>query len=95
MFTFARSLGNDIDEKQGRHLSLNGCLLFLTTTEGRCLCEETVVLTPIINNFSMQKRTYCKFVIISISAEVIRLFRIKVFTHVKFGKREREKSLLK
>ena len=37
----------------------------------------------------MQKRTHCKFVIISISAEVIRLFRIKVFTHVKFGKRGR------
>ena len=46
----------------------------------------------------MQKRTHCKFVIISISAEVIRLFRIKVFTHVnhvKFGKGEREKSLHK
>ena len=40
MFTFARSLGNDIGEKQGRHLSLNGCLLFFDDYRGEVLIRE-------------------------------------------------------
>ena len=42
-----------------------------------------------------KRRAQCKFVIISISAEVIRLFRIKMFTHIKFGKREQGESQYK
>lgn len=36
----------------------------------------------------MKKRTHCKFVIISIRVEVIRLVRIKAYKRIRFGKIE-------
>ena len=65
---------------------------FLNSTEGRCLCGEPIVLTPIINYLSMKKRTHCKFVIISIRAEIIRLVRVKAYKRIRFGKIERVRS---
>ena len=43
-------------------------------------------------NLSMKKRIYCKFVIISIRVEVIRLVRIRAYKRKRFGKIERVKS---
>ncbi len=40
----------------------------------------------------MKKRTDCKFVIVSIRVEVVRLVRIKAYTRTRFGKVERVKS---
>ena len=40
----------------------------------------------------MKKRTHCKFVIISIRVEVIRLVRIKAYKRKRFGKIERVRS---
>ncbi len=40
----------------------------------------------------MKKRTHCKFVIISVRVEVIRLVRIKAYKRKRFGKIERVRS---
>ena len=40
----------------------------------------------------MKKRTNCKFVIISIREEIIRLVRIKAYKRIRFGKVERVRS---
>ena len=42
-----------------------------------------------VNTQLMKKRTHCTFVIISIRAEIVRLVRIKVLAHFRFGKVER------
>ena len=40
----------------------------------------------------MKKRTNCKFVIISIRVEIVRLVRIKAYKRIRFGKIERARS---
>ncbi len=40
----------------------------------------------------MKKRTHCKFVIISIRAEIIRLVRVKAYERIRFGKIEQVRS---
>ena len=40
----------------------------------------------------MKQRTNCKFVIISIRAEIIRLVRVKAYKRIRFGKIERVRS---
>ena len=65
---------------------------FLNSTEGRYLCGKPIVLTPIINYLSMKQRTRCKFVIISIRAEIVRLVRVKAYKRIRLGKVERVRS---
>ena len=40
----------------------------------------------------MKKRTNCKFVIISIRVEIVRLVRVKAYKRTRFGKVERVRS---
>ena len=40
----------------------------------------------------MKRRTYCKFVIVSIRVEIVRLVRIKAYKRIRFGKIERVRS---
>ncbi len=40
----------------------------------------------------MKQRTHCKFVIVSIRAEIIRLVRVKAYKRTRFGKVERVQS---
>ena len=40
----------------------------------------------------MKQRTNCKFVIISIRAEIVKFVRVKAYKRIRFGKVERVKS---
>ena len=40
----------------------------------------------------MKKRTHCKFVIVSIRVEIVKLAEIKAYKRKRFGKIERVKS---
>ena len=40
----------------------------------------------------MKQRTHCKFVIISIRVEIVRLVRVKAYKRIRLGKVERVRS---
>ena len=40
----------------------------------------------------MKQRTHCKFVIISIRAEIVRLVRVKAYKRIRLGKIERVRT---
>ncbi len=40
----------------------------------------------------MKRRTYCRLVIISVRAEIVRLVRVKAYKRTRFGKVERVQS---
>ena len=50
---------------------------------------ESQLFLQTVNTQLMKKRTHCTFVIISIRAEIVRLVRIKVLAHFRFGNLER------